>query len=253
MSELLTAIPAVRESVAAILRIHRLRPETMKKGKARPAQFNVGLCGSAFCVATDRYLVTAHHVLNDGKARDPNDKFYAFIVPQNADRAFHFPIVGFPVERADVDIAILEFGPCAATGRTIPAMAISFGQPPDGSRVMTLGFPAPEIVNVNLDADGNYGGGNFFLKTHANSGVVSAQYVIGGVQAYELNIGWHHGESGGPIVALTDPPAAFSLMQHYRNVKSPHGLVAGPRRGCALSMIRDEINTLGIMPASAAS
>ena len=78
---------------------------------------------------------------------------------------------------------------------------------------------------------------------------MSAQYVIGGVQVYELNVGWHHGESGGPIVTLTDQPVAFSLMQHYRNVKSPHGVVAGPHRGCGLSMVRQEITALGIPKA----
>src|SRR5439155_10479579 len=189
--------------VAAILRVHRLRPETMKKGKARPAQFNVGLCGSAFCVATDRYLVTAHHVLNDGSLRDPNDKFYAFIVPQNADRAFHFPIAGFPVERADVDLAVLELGPCVTGGINMPALPVSFAQQADGTRVLTMGFPAPEITKARVDAAGNYLGGEFFLKSHANEGIISAQYSGDGVQFYELNIGWHHGESGGPIVTLT--------------------------------------------------
>ena len=248
MSELLTAIPTIRESVAAIMRIRLVKPETIKKGKTRPAKFNVALSGSAFCIATDRYLVTAHHVLNDGKAREPKDKFYAFIVPQNADVAFHFPVVGFPVERTDVDISVLELGPCATAGKSIPAMPISFGQQPDGSRVATLGFPAPEIVSINVDAQGNYGGGSFFLKSHASTGIVSAQYNLSGVQAYELNIAWHHGESGGPIVALTDPPAAFSLMQHYRKVQAPFGIVPGPRRGCALSMIQNELNGLGITP-----
>lgn len=65
---------------------------------------------------------------------------------------------------------------------------------------------------------------------------------------YELNIGWHHGESGGPIVSLTDPLAAFSMMQQYRNVQSPHGIVAGPRRGCALSLIAAELAELGVVP-----
>jgi hypothetical protein len=96
MSELLTAIPSVRESVAAVLRIHLLKPETIKKEKPRPARFNVSPCGSAFCVLANRYLLTAHHVLNNEKNRDPNDKFYIFVVPQNADRAFHFPVYWLP-------------------------------------------------------------------------------------------------------------------------------------------------------------
>ena len=88
-----------------------------------------------------------------------------------------------------MDIAILELGRCATAGRSIPAVPISFNQQHDGSRVMTLGFPAPDILNVNLDAQGNYGGGTVFLKTHANTGIESAQYVLHGIQMYELNIG----------------------------------------------------------------
>ena len=53
----------------------------------------------------------------------------------------------------------------------------------------------------------------------------------------ELNVGWHHGESRGPIVRLSEPLAAFSIMQQYRNVKTPHGVVAGPHRGLALTVI----------------
>ena len=80
---------------------------------------------------------------------------------------------------------------------------------------------------------------------HANEGIVSAQYVVVGVRIYELNVGWHHGESGGPVVTLTDPPAAFSLMQYYRNIQSPHGTVAGPHCGRSLSAIQAELVGLG--------
>jgi hypothetical protein len=117
----------------------------------------------------------------------------------------------------------------------------------DGTRVITVGYPAPEIVGIKVDSQWNYGGGEFFLKSHANEGIVSAQYRIGGVFIYELNVGWHHGESGGPIAALEDPPAVFSLMQQYRNIQSPHGLVAGPHRGCSLSGVQQELTALGVI------
>ena len=247
MADLTTAIPTARESVAAILRIRMTRPETVKKGKVRPAQFQAALGGSAFCVIADRYLVTAFHVPNGGQPRNAGDRFYAFAVPGNGDPAFHFPIVGFPVERQDLDLAVLEIGPCAAAGVHIPPLPLSFRPWPDGTRVVTVGYPAPEIAGLNVDAQGNFGGGQFFLKSHANEGIISAQYVIGGVPIYELNVGWHHGESGGPVVALEDQPAAFSLMQHYRNIQSPHGTVAGPHRGCALSCIQQELTGLGVV------
>jgi len=246
MPDLATAIPVVRDSVAAILRVRMTRPETVKKGKVTPAQFQASLGGSAFCVATDRYLVTAFHVLNGGQPRNTQDRFYAFVVPGNGDHAFHFPVIGFPVERPVLDMAVLEIGPCAAAGVGLPAVPVSFDRQPDGARVITVGYPSPEIAGLNVDAQGNFLGGQFFLKTHANEGIVSAQYAIAGAPFYELNVGWHHGESGGPIAVLADPPGVFSLMQHYRNVQSPHGTVAGPHRGCALSAIQPDLISLGV-------
>lgn len=245
MTDMMTAIPIVRESVAAILRIHMTRPETVKKGKKRPAQFSCSF-GSAFCVLSDRYLVTAFHVLNQGQPRNPDDRFYAFTVPANGGEAFHFPVVGFPVERPNLDLAVLEMGACATAGVHMPALPVSFTPRPDGTRVVTAGYPAPEIQSINVDPQGNYGGGQFFLKSHANEGIVSAQYVIGNALLYELNVGWHHGESGGPVMSIEDQPVTFSLMQHYRNVQSPHGIVAGPHRGHALSVIQQELTALGV-------
>jgi hypothetical protein len=233
---LINAIAGLRPSVAAIL---RLRP-------AGPTQFQATLGGSAFCVVADRYLVTAFHVLNGGQPRDANDRFVAFVVPGNGEAAFHFPVTGFPVERPDVDIAVLEIGRAAAPGVTIPAVALSFDRSPDGARVITVGFPSPEIAGLTVDPAGTFLGGQFFLKSHANEGIVSAQYDIAGSLVYELNIGWHNGESGGPIATMSDPPRAFSLMQHYRNVQTPHGTAAGPHRGCALSAIRQDLARLGV-------
>lgn len=46
MADLTTAIPMLRDSAVAVLRIHTKRPEITKKGKTRPAEFQ--LSGSAF-------------------------------------------------------------------------------------------------------------------------------------------------------------------------------------------------------------
>lgn len=247
MPELSAAIKTVRESVVAIARVHLLKPETVEDGKVQPGKVNISF-GSGFCLARDRYVITAHHVLNGGQPPEAGDKYYAFVVPQNAEAAYHFPVAGIPVQKPEFDMAVLELGPCATPGISIPALPISFAPPPDGTHVVTLGFPAPEVVAVNVDNQGNYLGGQFFLKSHANEGIVAAQYLLGGLQVYELNIGWHHGESGGPIVRLSEPLAAFSMMQQYRNVQSPHGMVGGPRRGCSLAHIANELAALGITP-----
>jgi len=246
MPSLSTSIAVAREAVAAVLRIHVARPATVKKGKARPAKVGANLAGSAFCVLADRYLVTAHHILNGGKPRDPKDRFYAFTVPQNGGPAFHFPVTGFPLEDAAQDLAIIEIGPCATEGIHIPQLPIAFAAPQDGTRVLTVGFPAPQIASLNVDAQFNYLGGQFFLKSHANEGIVSAQYDLGGALFFELNVGWHHGESGGPIIRFDEELAAFSVMQHYRNITAPDGgLLPGPHRGRALSVVEPQLRALG--------
>ena len=237
------AIPAVRESVVAVFRYRTVRPQTARKGKVRPATYRGGW-GSGFCIAADRLVITAFHVLNDGRPRDPADTFLAFVVPGNGDPAFHFPVTGFPVEKPDADLAILELGPCATAGVHLPAIPVPLTAPQDGARVLTVGFLAPEVVALNIDPHGAYLGGQFFLKSHANEGILSAQYDLGPLHVYEFNVGWHHGESGGPIVRLDNPIAAFTIMQQYRKVQAPHGTMAGPHRGCTLSAIRPDLERL---------
>lgn len=246
MADPKVAIPKLRESTTAILRLRMTTPEIAENGKVTPAQFECGW-GSAFCVAPDKYLLTAFHVLNGGRPRDPSAKFYALVVPGNGDPFFHFPIIAFPLERPDLDMAVLEIGACSTAGIHLPALPVSFTPQADGTQVLTMGFPAPEIVGLHADPDGNLLGGQFFLKSHANEGIVAAQYVLGGkVPFYELNVGWHHGESGGPIATMAHQPSAFSLMQQYRNVQAPHGVLPGPRRGVALSAVRQELAALGV-------
>ncbi len=245
MASIVSAVHSARDSLVALLRVHTVRAASAKKGRARPPNFGVAIVGSAFCIVANRYLVTAYHVFNDGKKRDPNDKFYAFVVPQNRDQAFYFPVIGFPVEDVNLDLALVEVGPPTTPGITIPAVPVTFTPQPDGARVLTFGFPAPAISRANLDPRGNWAGGEFFLKSHANEGIVSAQYDMGGMRFYELNVGWHHGESGGPILRLDDPVAAFSVMQHYRNIKSPHGIAVGPHRGRSLVGVEQSIRNFG--------
>lgn len=245
MTNLITTIPLLRNSAVAVLRIHILQHERIKNGKTRPAKFQLNF-GSGFCILADRYIATAFHVLNGGQPRSTTDRYYVFTVPNNDDQAFHFPVISFPIERPDHDLAVLEIGPCTTDGIHISAIPVTFSPKSDGSHVVTIGFPAPEIQGVNIDPQGNYFGGQFFLKSHANEGIVSAQYSLGNVRVYELNVGWHHGESGGLIASFDDPVAVFSIMQQYRNVQSPHGIVAGPHRGVSLGVIEQELLGLGI-------
>lgn len=239
MTDAALAIAGVRDSVCAIMRIVR-GPGGGGKKKPAEQQFRLGFVGTAWCISDGR-LLTAHHILNEGKQRRDGDKFYAFTAPGNGEHAYAFPISGFPLEDQKDDFAILEIGPSANADQEIAPVTVSLARPPDGSHVVTYGFPAPEIRGATLDPQGNFlGGGQFFLKGHANEGIVAAQYDIGGGWVYEFNVAWHHGESGGPVIQL-DPLAGFAVMQHYRNIQSPHGVVAGPRRGRSLDVIRSEL------------
>ncbi|MBN1192747.1 MAG: trypsin-like peptidase domain-containing protein [Coriobacteriia bacterium] len=245
MSNLVTAIPSVRRSTVAVLRVHPKSARSGGGGKARPVQVQFSF-GSGFCIAEDRLVMTAHHTLNKGLPRDEQDRFHVLVVPDNGELAYHFPVVGFPLELPECDLAVLELGPCSTPDIHLPALPVILDPVPDGTAVATVGYPSPEIGGVKVDADLNYRGGQFFLKSHANEGIVAGQYELGGNRMYELNVGWHHGESGGPIATVGPHPAVFSIMQHYRNVQSPHGVVAGPHRGVALSCVSSELAALGI-------
>lgn len=246
MLNLVQAISAVRDSVVAVLKVHMSKPAKQQKGKIRPPQYQISLVGTAWCIVDDKYVVTAYHIFNNGKPRIESDKFNVFAVPQNGPRAFHFPVTGYILEDKVSDVAILEVGSPLSPDAKIKSCPITFKPQIDGAKVLTYGFPAPEIKSASVDQDGNWKGGNFFLKAHANEGIVSASYDLDGLVFYELNVGWHHGESGGPIFALeAEVPAVFSIMQHYRNIHSPHGITAGPHRGRSLSAIEEKLTELG--------
>jgi len=233
MPDFPTVVAAIRDAVCAILRV--------KQAQAQ-GQFEVAFVGSGWCINAGRYVVTAHHIFNDGIARNPADKFFVFVVPGNGPAAYHTPVVGVPFEDAAIDMAILEI--VAPPNYQLSVIGVTFSSPPDGAHVLTFGFPSPSIVAANVDKQGNWLGGNLLLKGHANEGIVSAQYNLGSDYVYELNVGWHHGESGGPVLTL-DPVAAFAMMQFYRNIQSPHGVVAGPHMGRALSQMKAALSAHG--------
>lgn len=234
-SKLIYSISAIRNSVCAIMRIRRENAKT----------FQVSVVGTAWCIVPKRFLVTAFHIFNNGQQRDPNDKFFAFFVPDNGPSALHTPIINFPLEEATVDMAILEIDPTPLQLIQIPAMPITFKNIFDGERVITCGFPSPIIAKANIDKDGNWRGGSLFLKSHANEGIISGQFEINGIKIYELNIGWHHGESGGPIVRV-NPLSALAIMQRYRRIQAPHGTVVGPHQGNSLKTIEDRLRNFDV-------
>ena len=249
MLELCETITVVRESVVAVMRIREKTRKTVGGSHAKKLQEKIEYSlsfGSGFCVVENRYVVTAFHVLNEGQAPDVLDRHYVFTVPGNGDPAFYFPVTSIPVQRQGVDIAVLELGVCNAPDLRLPALPVTFRPFEDGQRVLTVGFPAPEIHGLNMDPQGNFVAGQFFLKSLANEGIVGAHYPLGPLPVYEFNVTWHNGESGGPIVCVGEGLAAFSLMQQYRNVQTPLGIMPGPRRGLALSVVKAELEALGV-------
>jgi hypothetical protein len=221
----------------------RVTPTGQRDSNGAPA-YNVNMVGSAWCVEGGRYFVTAFHILNNGQPRVPADRYFLFMVPDNGLQAFHFPVTRFVLEEPAHDFAVLEIEPSVSGVRATP-LPVTFDRIEDGVAVATCGFPAPEIHVGQVDQLGNWMGGQFFLKSHANTGIVSASYdITEGVTLYEVNVSWHHGESGGPICRV-EPLAVFSIMQHYRNVQSPHGVVAGPHRGVGLGVVASALRELG--------
>jgi hypothetical protein len=202
----------------------------------------VGFVGSGWCISSKRYIATAHHIFDNGNPRNPADKFFAFAVPGNGPLAYHAPVIGVPFDDPAIDMAILEIA--APASYQLTSVPVTFARPRDGTEVITYGFPAPTIASAQVDQDGNWAGGNLLLKGHANEGIVAAQYDFVAHYSYELNVGWHHGESGGPILSL-EPLAVFAMMQFYRNIESPHGTVAGPHMGRAISLMAPALKTYG--------
>ena len=86
-------IAKVRDSTCAIMRITRV----VQQEETNPPieTYNLAFVGTAWCVNADRFLITAHHVLNDGKPRHTEDRFYAFTAPANGLRVHSFPVTGF--------------------------------------------------------------------------------------------------------------------------------------------------------------
>jgi|GEM_PF-857638 len=247
MPELAESIEYLRRGVCALMRSHIAQKTQFKKHqKVNVEQVQLAFVGTAWCIVRDRLLLTAHHTLNNGAPRNPDDKFYIFIVPNNEEVAYHFPVSHFHLEDATADLATFEIPATASPSHHIESLRISFAALPDGARVATYGFPAPVIGSANVDPQGNYlGGGQFFLKAHANEGIIAAQYIIANQKFYEFNVGWHHGESGGPVMSL-DSGCVFAVMQQYRNIIGPQGtLFQGPHQGRSLECIKDALTSLG--------
>jgi hypothetical protein len=243
MSDFAAGISSIRDSVASVLKITR---ESSPDGAAPDAlpTFGVAFVGTAWCVVANRYFVTAQHIFNNGKPRNPDDRFVLFFVPGNGLMGFHTPVTGFAFEDAANDMAVVEIGAPPVGVTNVPALSLLFDYPADGTRVLTYGFPSPVITAAAIDVDGNWAGGQLLLKSHANEGIVAGQYDQNGTQIFELNVGWHHGESGGPVVRL-NPVAAFALMQSYRGIQSPNGVYAGPHQGRSINAIRATLLPLG--------
>ena len=84
-----------------------------------------------------------------------------------------------------------------------------------------------------------------FLKGHANEGIIAGQFDLDGAHAIEFNVAWHHGESGGPVAAA-EPFGVIAMMQQYRGIQTPHGVVAGPHLGRALSNAEAKLRAFGV-------
>ena len=229
------AIHSVRSSVCAVLRIHPTGTSGKAEGK---------FVGSAWCVVDNKYLVTANHVFNDSKERDLNDCFWVFTVPGNKGIAYPAPVTSFILEDAESDMAIIEIDSNANQNFSINNIPITVRPHQDGESILTIGFPEPVLESFEIDYGFNFISGAFFLKSHANEGIISAQYEMDNHFIYEFNTGWFPGESGGPIVSM-EPLAAFSIMQRFRDINTRHGVIPGPCLGRPLRLIENSLQQIG--------
>lgn len=226
-------IEQVRDSVCGLLRIHHISGN----------QYNVAIVGTAWCVVRNHYFISAYHILNGGQARDPNDRFYILRAPGNGPRLEYTPAVAFVLEDQGRDYVILEIDEREGSSLGFNALGIYTGQVQDGTRVLTYGYPAPEVRSARVNSQGRLEQIQTSLLSHANEGIVASQYERTTYHMYELNVGWHHGESGGPILIL-DPPRVIAIMQGYKNIQTPHGVVAGPHCGIAITAVLDCVANL---------
>lgn len=209
-----------------------------------PGQFQLAIVGTAWAVSPGTF-VTAHHILNNGQPRVQADGFYMLWVPGNGTQLKFWPVTGFPLEDSVRDFAILTAP--LPHGAAMPSIPVAANIPADGTPVLTYGCPAPAIGGVQVTAGGNLVNIQTVLFSHGSSGIVAAQYPTQPAPDIlcEFDVAWHHGESGGPVLQLEPHVAAISVMQHYRNIQGPHGTMAGPRRGRALTSIQAQLAANG--------
>src|SRR5207253_1755428 len=105
--------------------------------------------------------------------------------PGNGDFAFHTKVIDFPLENSAVDMAVVEISP--PHNFLLAAVAVTFRAPPDGTDVLTVGYPAPVIASAQIDQNGDWAGGSLLLKSHCNEGIISAQYSLDQTLSFELN------------------------------------------------------------------
>ena len=236
MPDVMTAVASIRDGVGALLRI--------SPGQVAE-QFQLGIVGTTWCVSDRGFFVTAHHVLNEAKPRDPAHKYYVLRAPGNGHALQFWPVAGFQLEDAARDLVLLH-APIPA-GVAVPSISVALTAPVDGAAVLTYGCPAPVITGGRVSPQGDLTGIQTVLFTHANTGIVAAQYQAAPLPdvIFEFSVAWHHGESGGPVLVLEPNVGAIAVMQHYRNIQGPHGTMAGPRRGLALASIQPALTAIG--------
>lgn len=241
-------IAAIRDSVCAVMRVRKGHADSQSVAQSLPGStggnHRAEFVGTGFCIVDDTVVLTALHILNDGDPPLETDEFHVLTAPSNGPFVYPIPVLDIMDHNVDVDFAMLRIK--VPKGESFPALTLTASSVPDGSEVVTYGFPLPDVVSVSLTRGGRLltEGTKLFLKGHANTGIVAAQYEYTGVTHYEFNIPWHYGESGGPIV-LKEGAAALSMMQQRRTTNRSHTLVRGPSRGRAFGCWRPNLLAVG--------
>ena len=173
-------IGQVRDSVCGLLCIHHVSGN----------EYNSAIVGTVWCVVRNHYFITAYHVLNNNKARDPNGKFYILRAPENGPKLERTPVVTFALEDPGCDYVILEIDEREGSSLGFNPLNIYTGQVQDGTRVLTYGYPAPKVASARINPQGKLTQMQTMLISHANEGI-----VLGGLCDYQRKT--HHSYNYG--------------------------------------------------------
>lgn len=158
-----------QREAAKVERQRQLAADDAKRKKADDEKRNALSTGTGFFIATNGYLVTNAHVVNDYDTLEIRDQ---------TGQAFSAAVIAIDKQR---DLALLK------VSGTFPALYIDqLGKPTKGQRVLTIGYPQVSIQGS---------------ESKVTDGVISS---LSGIRNnddwFQISVPIQGGNSGGPLI-----------------------------------------------------